>query len=96
MFQGHCESVTQEVIKKIHKEGTLPAGYTVSEHKIQYKMGHHVALLFTDPKGEEYIMDFTARQYDDWLAGAMVEPRERWEKVIDYYVATNYRDTRIE
>lgn len=96
MLTNSCKSVTQAVIKKLEAEGGIPEGYTVSEFVLDYKKGYHVALLFTDREGKEFIVDFTSRQYDNWLPFAMVEPKERWEKVIDHYVGKNFYDHRID
>lgn len=94
LFSNNCGPTTWAVIENMR--GSVPDGYKVEDYTLEYKQGVHVAVLVTEDSGEQYVIDYTARQYNDRLPCPLVEPRERWENMIDHYVETLYNDSRVK
>lgn len=92
LFNNNCGPVTWAILKDLQYESIN--GYEFQEHTIQYNEGVHVAVLATSSNGEEYILDFTARQYYRNLPCPLIEKRDNWEKTIDTYVSMLYMDER--
>lgn len=90
-FNNNCGPVSWSVSEYL--EGSAE-GYAVSTITLQYNEGAHVAVLFTDSSGNEYVVDYTARQYWVKLPLPLISTRKTWERVIDNYVSILYRDTR--
>lgn len=94
LFNNNCGPVTWAVLDALSSEDV--EGYTFEEHTITYKEGIHVAVLAKNDSGEEYILDFTAKQYYKNLPCPLVESKANWEKTIDTYVSMLYQDSRVK
>lgn len=92
LFNNNCGPVTWAILNDLENESI--SGYSFTEHVVQYKEGVHVAVLATSEEGEEYVIDFTAKQYYNRLPCPLVEKRENWEKTIDTYVSMLFSDER--
>jgi len=94
MFTNNCGPITWAVMENLNAD--MPEGYRVEDYILEYRQGVHVACLITDENGEQYVLDYTAKQYDSRLPCPLVEPKERWEAIIDKQVAILYNDTRVK
>ena len=92
LFSNNCGPTTWAILDDLRNEEI--AGYSFKEHTLTYNEGVHVAVLATSDSGEEYVIDFTAKQYYSKLPCPLVEKRENWEKSIDTYVSMLYKDSR--
>lgn len=92
LFNNNCGPLTWAVLEDLKHEAI--EGYTFEEHVLQYKEGIHVAILAINSEGEEYVIDYTAKQYYEKLPCPIIETKENWEKTIDTYVSMLYNDER--
>lgn len=93
LMVNNCGPVTWAVIEELERDSS--EGFSYREHTLQYGKGVHVAVLAESDNGDEYVIDFTARQYDSGLPCPLVVKRYEWEKTIDYYVSTIHGDERV-
>lgn len=92
MFNNNCGPATWAVLELLEQENV--ERFSFKEHVLRYNEGVHIAILASSENGEEYVIDYTAKQYYSALPCPLVESRENWEKTIDTYVSMLYKDNR--
>lgn len=48
--------------------------------------GNHTAIIVTRDENTKYIVDYTAKQYDEALPAILVLAKEEWENLIDLHI----------
>jgi len=95
-YRNNCDAVSSEMSEYIYMNYYSEEGITdITPVQLQYKSAVHVAVgLKVD--GSPWVIDYTARQFDEKAPCPLVLPQQKWEALIDYYVWTQFSDTRTD
>lgn len=93
-FQNNCHALSSELTELLYHQYSYSDEVSeISTVQLSYGYGVHAAVK-VELDGEPWILDYTARQFDSTLPNPLIIPEGKWEALIDYYVWTQYFDSR--
>ena len=85
LHQSNGKSLSHALAVPIRKH--LPAGSRTDVLTRSHgKSGSHTAIIVTLEEDIKYIVDYTAKQYDETLPAILVLTKEEWENLIDPHI----------
>jgi len=95
-YRNNCDAVSSEMSEYMHMNYYSEEDIAdIAPVQLQYKTAVHVAVELK-VEGSPWVVDYTARQFDEKAPCPLVLPRQKWEALIDYYVWTQFSDTRAD
>lgn len=95
-YLNNCDAVSGEVYNYLEEMQDEYEGISnVDLVQLDYAKGAHVAVSVTNEDGKDWVIDYTAKQFDTSLPVPLVLPKKTWEDLIDGYIWAKHKDSRI-
>lgn len=95
-YDNNCDAVSGEVYNYLEEMQIDYEGISnVDLVQLDYAKGAHVAVSVTNEDGEDWVIDYTAKQFDTSLPVPLVLPKKTWEDLIDGYIWAKHKDSRL-
>jgi hypothetical protein len=95
-YDNNCDAVSGEVYNYLEEMQYEFEGISnVDLVQLDYAKGAHVAVSVANEDREDWVIDYTAKQFDTSLPVPLVLPKKTWEDLIDGYIWAKHKDSRI-
>lgn len=93
---NNCHAVTHEVHRALIESIGLPEGASASTVELVFESGVHWANHVTTESGERWVVDFTARQFDEGAEFPLIMEADCWQDWASTHVTSTHGGAFIE
>jgi hypothetical protein len=94
LYENNCDAVSGEIYNYLEEMAShYPEISKIDLVQLNYNKGAHVAVTATIDESE-WVLDYTAKQFDSSLPVPLLVPRQEWENLIDAYIWVKHKDSR--
>lgn len=94
LYENNCDAVSGEIYNYLEEMSSHYHDISkIDLVQLNYARGAHVAVTVTINEAE-WVLDYTAKQFDSSLPAPLLAPRKEWENLIDAYIWVKHKDSR--